>query len=98
MIRYRGITSFTKHTSLGEPFTVYREEPLMPRIDDRFLDCSLYLYVSEVEAEQGRRQGGSGFLAAVPGFGGGWLLGGKCPQPDFHHCYAITNRHVAKSK
>jgi hypothetical protein len=73
---------------------VYREEALMPRIDDRFLDCSIYLYKSEEDARQGKSVGGSGFLAATPGFGPNWLLSGKCPKDDFHHCYAVTNRHV----
>jgi hypothetical protein len=96
MIRYRGVTSFTKYNSLGEQFAVYREEPLMPRIDDRFLDCSIYLYQSEDEARAGVSSGGSGFLAAIPGYGRDWQLEGRCPQPDFYHCYAVTNAHVAQ--
>src|SRR5262245_5886797 len=66
----------------------------MARIDERFLDCSVYLYRTSEEASQGDRSGGSGFLVAVPGYGNGWLLEGRCPQDDFHHLYAVSNRHV----
>jgi hypothetical protein len=70
----------------------------MPRIEDRFLDCSVYLYKTEEHAVNGASVGGSGFLAAIPGFGADWLIGGRCPQPDFYHCYAVTNRHVAEKR
>ena len=96
MIRYTGIVAIEKSDSLGKTFTVYREVPEMPRIADRFLDCSIYLYKSESEARNGVAYGGSGFLAAIPGYGKGWLIEGRCPQHDFHHCYAVTNAHVAK--
>jgi hypothetical protein len=97
MIRFRGMTSFTRCNALGEPFTVYREEPLVSRIDDRFLDCSIYLYQTEDAARDGLSKGGSGFLAAIPGWGKDWLIEGNCPEPDFHHCYAVTNKHVAQN-
>jgi hypothetical protein len=71
-------------------------EVLMSRIDDRFLNCSIYLYPTEEMARNGECHGGSGFLAAVRGYGEGWLLPGTCPKPDFHHCYAVTNKHVAR--
>jgi hypothetical protein len=90
------VVAFTKYNNLGEPFAVYREEPLVPRIDDRFLDCSIYLYPKEERAGRGESAGGSGFLAAIPGFGPGWMLGGKCPQEDFYHSYAVSNAHVAE--
>jgi hypothetical protein len=100
MIRYSGIASFTKYTSRGEPFTVYRELPLVPRIDNQFLDCSIYLYHSEEEASRGERSGGSGFIVGVPGFGDGWLIpGATCPRPGvIYHAYAVTNRHVVKKR
>jgi hypothetical protein len=94
MIRYWGMKSLTKYNNAGEPFTVYRREPEMPRIDDQFLDCSIYLYHSEKDAERGESTGGSGFLVAMPCFGDGWLLEGECPQGAYHHLYAVTNRHV----
>jgi hypothetical protein len=96
MIRYRGVVSFTKRTLHGHPFAVYREEPLVPRIDDRFLDCSVYLYRTENDAREGKRSGGSGFLVAVPMFGRGWLLDGRCPRQDAYHLYAVTNRHLIR--
>ncbi|MCI0359987.1 MAG: serine protease [Planctomycetaceae bacterium] len=68
----------------------------MPRIANRFLDCSIYLYPTEEMATNGESHGGSGFLAAIPGFGDEWLLDGKCPRRDFYHCYAISNKHVAE--
>ena len=97
MIRYKCIASFTKRSLRGEPFTVYREEPLVPRIDDKFLDCSAYLYPCQADAERGERIGATAFLVAVPGFGPGWLLDGQCPWRDFHHCYIVSNRHVAQA-
>jgi hypothetical protein len=55
----------------------------MPRIDDHFLDCSIYLYDSEQSARAGVRSGGSGFLAHV-----------ISRHPNLVHVYAVTNRHV----
>jgi hypothetical protein len=96
MIQYSRIASFTKHTSLGEPFTVYRELPLMPRINNRFLDCSVYLYPTRADAECGERIGGTGFLVAVRGFGDGWMLDVPCPRNDIFHLYAVTVRHLIR--
>lgn len=96
MIRYKGLKAFTRRTLLGEPFTVYREEPLVPRIDNRFLDCSVYLYPTLDDANQGKKAGGSGFLVAVPGYGDGWMLEGRCPRSDIHHLYVVSNRHLIK--
>jgi hypothetical protein len=97
MIRYTGIASIDKKSSLGDPFRVYREVPEIPRIDDRFLDCSVYLYPTEADAKRGERIGASGFLVAVPGSGSGWLLNSTCPRGDLHHLYAVSNRHVIQS-
>lgn len=97
MIRYKGIVPLKKHSLLGHPLTVYREEPSMARLDDRCLDCSVFLYPFSDAAEKGDRIGGCGFLAAIPATGHEWIVGGKCPQPDFHHCYVISNRHVAEA-
>ncbi|HEV3258374.1 MAG TPA: hypothetical protein VG013_15955 [Gemmataceae bacterium] len=95
MIRYAGIRSFLKFTSSGHPFKVWREEPLMPRFDDRILDCSLYLYPTEKDAVAGSRAWGSGFLAVVDGIIAGVPAAVKSPEPDFYF-YAVSNRHVAK--
>ncbi len=72
----------------------------MPRIDAKFLDCSIYLYRSEEDARRGERSGGSGFIVGVPGFGDGWLVPeAACPRPGvLYHLYAVTNRHVVKKR
>src|SRR5687768_1889537 len=93
MIRFKRMAAFTKYSSSGEPFTVYREVPLVHRIDPRFLDCSVYLYPDEKCAENGVNVGASGFLLAMPMDGAGWLLGGRCPSPGAHHLYVVANRH-----
>jgi hypothetical protein len=68
----------------------------VPRIDDRFLDCSIYLYVNKEDAEKGHNVGASGVLVAMFGAGDNWQLAGQCPDAGFHHCYAVTNRHVCE--
>src|SRR5262245_57987527 len=95
MIRYTGTVSVVKRTSLGHPFRVYKEEPEMPRIDDRFLDCSIYLYSTESDAKHGRRVGGSGFLVAIRGsVSNGPGIGPVTGAP--YHLYAVSNRHVVE--
>jgi hypothetical protein len=54
----------------------------MPRISDRLIDCSVYLYPSIEAARMGERGGGSGFLVAVPSLGRG------------HYVYVVTAKHV----
>jgi hypothetical protein len=68
----------------------------VPRIDDRFLDCSVYLYPTEDAARRGERIGGSGFLVAVPGSDDGWLLERPCPREGIHHLYVVSNRHLLR--
>jgi hypothetical protein len=56
----------------------------MPWVPDRFLDCVVYLYPSEAEAEDGVKAGGTGFLVGAP-IDSTWsrfLL------------FVVTNRHV----
>jgi hypothetical protein len=77
----------TRHTARGYAYTDW--EPPMPRIDDEYLDCAIYLYRSRHEAEEGINIGGSGFLVGVPCEG--------IPPPD-HFTYAVTNRHVIENK
>lgn len=65
----------------------------MPRISDDFLDCSVYLYLNEADAELGRQFGASGFLVGMPLDKNSWLLPGPCLENSFHHLYAVANRH-----
>ena len=55
----------------------------MPRIQDHFLDCSVYFYDSVKSARDGKHFGGSGFLVHVPSDHEGWI-----------HLYAVTNNHI----
>jgi hypothetical protein len=56
----------------------------MPRVADEVLDCAIYLYPSENDAEAGKAVGGTGFLASVP----------SETHQDAWYVYAITNWHV----
>ncbi len=58
----------------------------MPRIRDAYLDCAIYLYASETDAEDGSRSGGSGFLVGIPAtdLANVWFI------------YAVTNRHIVE--
>jgi hypothetical protein len=58
------------------------EDPPVPRIPDEYLDCVLYLYPSEADAEDGTRTGGSGFWVGMPVSSDAWTV------------YAVTNRHI----
>ncbi len=53
----------TRGTTQGLLYS-YIERP-MPWIEPEYLDCSVYLYPSEAEAEDGKRIGGSGFLLSL---------------------------------
>jgi hypothetical protein len=57
----------------------------VPRIRDEYLDCVVYLYPTETEAEDGACAGGSGFLVGVPSVG---------LRQNFWFLYAVTNKHV----
>jgi hypothetical protein len=74
----------TGYTILRNPYLKW--EPYMPRIRDEVLDCVIYLYSSEDDAEKGVRTGGSGFLAAVP----------SEIIPKRQHPYVVSNRHVVE--
>lgn len=56
----------------------------MMGIREDLLDCSLYIYDSEVSAMAGERVGGCGFFIGVP-------LPNDCPLIQL---YAVTNKHV----
>lgn len=73
-------------------------EPIMPRISDDIADCAIFLYPSEMDAKEGARYGGSGFLVGVP-------YGASNPTEAVNlfrsiqdrsraHIYAVTNSHV----
>jgi hypothetical protein len=57
----------------------------VPRIRDDYLDCAVYLYDNEVDAEDGGRSGGSGFLVGVPSEG---------LRQNFWFLYAVSDKHV----
>jgi hypothetical protein len=59
-------------------------ERTMPRIRDTILDCSVFLYRSEEDAEAGIQYGGSGFLVGVP----------IEPALNLPQLYAVTNAHI----
>jgi len=56
----------------------------MPPISKYYLQCSVYFYCSEADAENGERSGGSGFLINVPVEG----------HEGWGSLYVVTNRHV----
>jgi hypothetical protein len=59
-------------------------ESQLPRISDNYTDIAVYIYRSLEEANNGVRQGGSGFLVGVP----------LVQNPDLGFTYVVTNRHV----
>ena len=71
----------TRVSSRGNAYSYWT--PPVSRIPDAYLDCVIYLYPSEQDAEQGARIGGSGFLVAVP-----------IEEIGIAHVYAVTNKHV----
>lgn len=58
----------------------------MPRINDKLLDCAVYLYPSEKAAKAGERAGGSGFLVGVQ----------STRVDDFFFTYIVTNSHIIR--
>lgn len=58
----------------------------MPRIIDWAVDCSIYLYPSEADANRGERVGGSGFLFGMP-----------MADERGTFVYAVSNWHVVKT-
>lgn len=72
----------TRYSYRGYPYTLWEKE--VPRIQDEYLDCSIYLYASVTDAERGNNIGGSGFLCSVPAL----------HVKDGMFIYAVTNRHI----
>ena len=58
----------------------------MPRIEDKILNCSIYLYKDVQAAEIGEDSGGSGFIVAVS----------SKVLPSSFYPYAVTNSHVIR--
>jgi hypothetical protein len=56
----------------------------VPRIADFIMDCSVYLYQTEIDARDGVNYGGSGFLVHIP----------TKSDPARGYIYAVTNKHV----
>ncbi len=57
----------------------------MPRLVDWALDCSIYLYPNEDDADRGEQVGGSGFLFRIP-----------TDDTYASFVYAVSNWHVVK--
>lgn len=58
----------------------------MPSLEDDILDCVIYLYPSEEDAEQGVEAGGTGFLVSIHAE--------NEKDYQYEHLYAVTNLHV----
>jgi len=74
----------TRYSSRGFAYQVW--QPRMPWIDPEFLECTIYLYPSEADAEDGNRIGGSGFLISIP-----------IKDSKISVLCAVTNKHVIDS-
>ena len=75
----------TRRSSRGPLYHVV--QPPVPRIPDAYLECVVYLYRSEVDAEDGVHAGGSGFLV-------GMMSEGLSTEMVF--LYVVTNKHVVR--
>ena len=62
------------------------EHSCMPRIDDSYLECVIYLYPDVPSAQSGGSYGGSGFLVFIP----------SKVKPELGQLYAVTNSHVIR--
>jgi hypothetical protein len=75
----------TRYSTRGHPYTAW--ESSMPRIPDGALSQVVYLYPSVVDAKNGSRTGGSGFLVTLPSI----VLVGR------GLLFAVTNAHVIEA-
>src|SRR5579864_219035 len=73
-----------KCTTQGVSFWARR--PLMPRVPDDLLHCSVFLYPSVDDARAGEKAGGSGFLIQV----------NSATFPATGYGYVVTNAHVVR--
>jgi hypothetical protein len=73
-------------SSRGTPYV--RWVPIgMPKIPERVLDSTFYLFRTKAEAEAGHDIGGTGFFVGLP----------SVVRPGLLHIVAVTNYHVAIS-
>src|SRR5690349_14448253 len=91
-----------RKSARGYIFRVWRFEP-MPRIEQQYLDCAIYLYASEQSARDGENFGGSGCLVSIASSHPIWdetsWNGMRFTRARFFfppHIYAVTNNHVAR--
>jgi hypothetical protein len=77
----------TRYSARGYPIQIWVRD--MPRLDDRYLKCVVYLYPSEDAAKDGEKLGGSGFLIGAP-------VANKQRQVVTTLLCLMTNRHVAE--
>jgi hypothetical protein len=80
----RGGYWVTRHSSRGNIFRAWVFA--MPRIDDPYLECVVYLYPDRPRAEAGESFGGSGFIVGLPVPG----------HANHYEPVAVTNRHVVE--
>src|SRR4051794_13540459 len=93
-----------RKSARGYTYRVWRVEP-MPRIEQQYLDCAIYLYASKESANTGENFGGSGCLVSFPPHpvrdpeswdkSRGHYTGIWYWTPP--HIYAVTNLHVVRS-
>ena len=72
----------------GVTISPFRQKAAVPRINDSFLDCVLYLYPSYKDADEGTGIGGTGFITVVPTEG---------LKQNFYFPYVVTNKHVIEN-
>jgi hypothetical protein len=57
----------------------------MPRIEDEYLECAIYMYETKRDAEDSKDEGATGFIVAA-----------ESPPPIKVSYYAVTNTHVIR--
>lgn len=83
-----------RKSARGYPYRVWRCKRV-PKIDQQFLDCSIYLYESREAAKAGQKFGGSGCLVCV-GSQPIWDSVKRVTLSFPPHVYAVSNAHVAR--
>ena len=83
----RGGHWVTKTSLRGHSYRVWKFA--VPRIDDSFIECVVYLYPDGPSADAGVQAGGSGFLVGVPVEG--------LEHLDLWLPFAVSNGHVVKN-
>jgi len=78
----------TRYSRRGYPLQMWVRD--MPRLDERYLNCVVYLYPCEDAAEKGERIGGTGFLIGSP-------VANLDHQVVTTFLCLVTNKHVAEA-